>query len=502
MGCVPSSSKLKLSKKSIASRQVTIKATTFTRLSLNNTYSQYLKVKKLGSGAFADVFLCFHKPTKTERAVKHIRKQALSNCQKDSKFLLKEFQILRELDHPNILKCYEIFESDSLYYVSTEYCPGGDLFSEIVKLSKFTEKQAALIMFQLLSVLVYCHDKRVTHRDLKPENILLLEAGEELSIKVADFGNSIIFNPDTRLTGCFGSAYYLAPEIFTDSYNEKCDIWSAGIILYIMLTGRPPYPGRSNEAILNCARDSPLKITTLNTIGLSQNAVDLLKSLLRINMNLRSSAKDAIQHPWITNNRQGNSKNIELALQNLRDFNCKSKLREAVHVYIASQISSHKDLKFFKKCFQEIDKNGDGRITKDELFQEYSKRMSKEEAEKISYEIVNRLDQDEDGNIDYTEFLASCIERQKQISLDNLEIAFNMFDIDRSGTITINEIKMILNDGENQDDAIYQEILNEADSNGDGVIDLREFLSLMSSTLQTTNSLKLLQAVSQSIPKN
>jgi Ca2+-binding EF-hand superfamily protein len=128
--------------------------------------------------------------------------------------------------------------------------------------------------------------------------------------------------------------------------------------------------------------------------------------------------------------------------------------------------------------------------------------MSKEEAEKISYEIVNRLDQDEDGNIDYTEFLASCIERQKQISLDNLEIAFNMFDIDRSGTITINEIKMILNDGENQDDAIYQEILNEADSNGDGVIDLKEFLSLMSSTLQTTNSIKLLQAVSQNIPKN
>lgn len=502
MGCVPSSSKLKLSKKSISSRQVSIKATTFTRLSLNDTYSQYVVVKKLGSGAFAEVFLSFHKPTKTERAVKHIRKEALSNCQKDSKFLLKEFQILRELDHPSILKCFEIFESDLFYYVSTEYCPGGDLFSEIVKLSKFTEKQAAMIMFQLLSVLVYCHDKRVTHRDLKPENILLLETGEELSIKVADFGNSIIFNPDKRLSGCFGSAYYLAPEIFTDSYNEKCDIWSAGIILYIMLTGRPPYPGRSNEAILNCVRDSPLKITALNTMGLSPNAVDMLKSLLRLNMNLRPSAKEAIQHPWITNNRQGKSENIELALQNLRDFNCNSKLREAVHVYIASQISSHQDLKFFKKCFQEIDKNGDGRITKDELFEEYSKRMSKEEAEKISYEIVNRLDQDEDGNIDYTEFLASCIERQKQISLDNLEIAFNMFDIDRSGTITINEIKMILNDGENQDDAIYQEILNEADSNGDGVIDLKEFLSLMSSTLQTTNSIKLLQAVSQNIPKN
>jgi calcium-dependent protein kinase len=470
-------------------------------MSLSNSLSDYIEIRNLGSGAFAEVFLCLHKPTKTERAVKHIRKQALTKSQKDSKYLLKEFQILRELDHPHILKCFEMFESDLFYYVSTEYCPGGDLFSEIVKLSKFTEKQAASIMYQLLSVLVYCHEKRVTHRDLKPENILLLESGSDLCIKVADFGNSIIFDPDSRLSGCFGSAYYLAPEVFTDSYNEKCDIWSVGIILYILLTGRPPYPGRSNEAILACVKDSPLKIKPINTQGLSAQAVDLLKALLRVNMNLRPSAKQLLKHPWILNHREGKSENIELALHNLKEFNSKSKLREAVHVYIASQISSNQDLKYFRKCFQEIDKDGDGKITKEELFDVYSKQMSKEEAEKVSQEIIQKLDKDEDGNIDYTEFLASCIERQRQTSLEDLEIAFNMFDIDRSGTITVNEIKMILNDGDCQDDAVFHEIMKEADTNGDGVIDLREFLNLMSSTIQTTASVKLINTISQGILK-
>lgn len=497
MGCIPCSPRKSELKKKMSSRQFSITPANFVRMSQSFNYSDYVEVKKLGSGAFAEVMLCLHKPTKTQRAVKLIQKRALDHSQKDTEFLLKEVAILRSLDHPNILRCFEIFENDFLYYVATEYCPAGDLFSEIVKMKKFTERQAAVIIYQLLSVLIYCHDKRVIHRDLKPENILLMEKGKELSIKVADFGNSTIFDPSSKLSGCFGSAYYIAPEVFTDSYNEKCDIWSTGIIMYILLTGRPPYVGRDNKAILNQVKNSPFKVTSENCKGLSTEAISLLKELLKVNVNSRASAREAVKHPWIVNNLEKKTADIEVALVNLKNFNCESMLKSAVHVYIASQISSYEDLKYFKNCFQQIDQDGNGKITREELILEYSKRMSVEEATKVSEEIIEKLDQDDDGEIDYTEFLVSCLERQKQVSLTELEAAFNVFDRDGNGSITVDEIKLILDTGEVEDEATWNEILREADTNGDGAIDLKEFFALMSTTLQTTLTSKLMRNISK-----
>ena len=210
--------------KGLKSREISITPGTFLRMSHLNNYSDYTEIRKLGAGAFAEVMLCLHKPTNTYRAVKLIHKSGVSRFQKDPVFMLKEIQVLKNLDHPNILKCFEIFEDPLKFYVATEYCPAGDLFGEIIKLKKFTEAQASNIMYQLLSALIYCHEKCIIHRDIKPENILLMENGEELSVKVADFGSSCILDPDCKIGGCFGSAYYLAPEVFTNQYNEKCDI--------------------------------------------------------------------------------------------------------------------------------------------------------------------------------------------------------------------------------------------------------------------------------------
>ena len=500
MGCIPSTKFKPQDKPSqISSRQISITPGTFTRKTSCLSYSDYIELQDLGSGAFAEVKLCLHRPTKTQRAVKLIHRSGLDASQKDPQFLLKEFHILRNLDHPNILKCFEIFEDQRLYYISTEYCPAGDLFTEILKFKKFTEAQAANIIQQLLSALVYCHSKRVIHRDLKPENILLMEKGEELSIKVADFGNSVILDASSKLKGCFGSAYYLAPEIFQESYNEKCDIWSVGIILYILLTGKPPYSGKDSDSIVDQIKNSPFRLTPPKCTGLSPDAIDLLKKLLKPAYNLRIAAKEAVVHPWITKNQSKQLPDTELALTSLKSFHCHSKLKEAVHTYLASQISTYEDTKYFKNCFRKIDKNSDGKITKEELVAEYSNSMTVQEAEKVSSEIIERLDQDQDGMIDYTEFLVSCSERQKNLSLEKLEIAFNMFDVDRSGTISAEEIKSVLNNGQVDDEDTWKEILKEADSNGDGFIDLKEFLHLMSTSLQSSLSLKLVKSIERKI---
>lgn len=464
----------------LKTREITITPGTFLRISQSFLYDSYKELKKIGSGAFAEVVLCEHIPTHTERAVKKIHKAGLCQQQRDPVFMLKEIQILKTLDHPNILKCYEIFEDDLKYYVATEYCSGGDLFGEILKLKKFTEAKAAEIMFQLLSALTYCHEKSIIHRDLKPENVLLLGEDGNFTVKVADFGSSCVLDKERRLHGCFGSAYYVAPEVLSNNYNEKCDIWSLGIIMYILLTGRPPYSGKDTETILKQVKENPLVITPFKVLGLSKESVNLLQMLLSLSPSSRISAREAVKHPWITLHRDSNNDNsIEIVLKTLKDFTCESKLKEAVHIFLASQVISNQELNVIRKNFQLLDKDGDGKITRSELMSEYMKVMNYDEAKIIVDDVLEKLDQDQDGNIDYTEFLISCYNHQKAMSHDHLEIAFRMFDTDGSGTITVDEIRQTLQDGQIAEDEAWQMLLKEADSNGDGCIDLKEFVALM-----------------------
>lgn len=500
MGCASTTTKKKPScndPKPITLVNFPITPVTFRRPSIQNYNKNYKELKKLGSGSFAQVMLCLHLPTNTQRAVKIIEKSSICKSQQDSVFILKEFRILRELDHPHIVRCFEVFEDENRCYISTEYCPAGDLFTEITKMKKFKESQASELIRQVLSALVYCHEKGVSHRDLKPENILLMETNENLSIKLADFGNSIEFNKESKLSGCFGSAYYIAPEVFENSYNENCDIWSVGIIMYILLTGRPPYASKNNLDLLEAAQFSPFRLTQELSKSVSVEAKSLIKEMVKINNKQRISAKNALLHPWITKFVSNKSTGSELILNNLKEFNNQSKLKEAVNIFITSQISSYEDLKYYKSCFEAIDKNHDGRITKDELVSEYSKIMTVDEAQHIADDLLNKIDSGKDGKIDYTEFLASCNERQKSISLEKLEIAFEMFDTDKSGTITVDEIREALGNGSSNEDNLWSQIVKEADKNGDGVIDLSEFIHLMTSTVQTSETLQFIKALSK-----
>ena len=169
-------------------------------------------------------------------------------------------------------------------------------------------------------------------------------------------------------------------------------------------------------------------------------------------------------------------------MNNLKEFHFRSKLKEAVHIYLASQIVTYEEIKEIQNTFEKIDKDGDGKITKEELLEEYKKFMKVDEADTLADKIMENLDQDQDGNIDFTEFLISSKKTRKSISYEQLEIAFKMFDIDGDGCITANEIKAILGDGQLAEDATWVELLKEADSNGDGCIDIKEFLLFMNST--------------------
>ena len=148
------------------------------------------------------------------------------------------------------MKLYEFFQDDKHYYIVTELCTGGELFDKITKKQIFGEADAARYFKQILSAVVYCHALKIVHRDLKPEKLLLESEDEGANIKVIDFGTSQVFNPDKKMSQKFGTPYYIAPEVLKKEYNEKCDVWSCGVILYILLSGKPPFSGKNEQEII------------------------------------------------------------------------------------------------------------------------------------------------------------------------------------------------------------------------------------------------------------
>jgi serine/threonine protein kinase len=210
----------------------------------------------LGEGTYGRVVLAKHKKTNLKRALKIIQKKK----GKATAQVLKtgEFEILKNLDHPNILRMFEMFSDDTHYYLVYEYCEGGELFDRIKKVKAFNEKIAANIFYQILLAVAYCHSRNITHRDLKPENILFMSKANEDQIKLIDFGVSVTFSKGTTLSDRQGTVrkrlkkvYYIAPEVLQKCYNEKCDVWSCGVILFIMLCGYPPFNGSTDATILS-----------------------------------------------------------------------------------------------------------------------------------------------------------------------------------------------------------------------------------------------------------
>lgn len=200
----------------------------------------------LGSGSFGDVRKWVNKITQATRAVKIITKEALKGNEKIRFFY--EMEIMKKLDHPNIMRIFEVFQDTKRYFLIMEIWTGGELFHEIEKRSKFNEKDTAIIIEQILEAMSYCHSKLIVHRDLKPENILI-DSENINNLKVIDFGTSQKMTPGVKMNQTFGTSYYIAPEVLTTEYNEKCDVWSIGVIMYILLSGKPPFDGESDKDI-------------------------------------------------------------------------------------------------------------------------------------------------------------------------------------------------------------------------------------------------------------
>lgn len=455
---------------------------------LKEPFSQkYRVLKELGSGNFGRVYQALHKETGDVRAVKEIDKARAERFGGSQRDLIAEVEILSRLDHPNILKIYEMLEDGRRFYIVSELCSGGELFTYITSRSSLSEPIAAHIMRQILSAVAYCHSQHVVHRDIKPENLLLDSpptVPELIRIKLIDFGTSTLFSTGNQLKQRLGTAYYIAPEVLSMNYNEKCDIWSCGVILYVLLCGFPPFPGNNDEEILKRVKLGKYSFAHESWRNVSVEAKGLIKKMLVMEPSKRATALDCLADTWITTLGRASlsdSTSTVLSLSNLQNFNSTRKLRQAFLSYISSQLMNKEQEKEISQTFQKLDKNGDGRLSREELVEAYSETMSLAEAESIVTHILSQVDADGNGYIDYSEFLMASANQQSLVSKSNLEAAFSAFDKDKSGTISIAELREMLAEVSPISDSAWADLISQVDQNGDGEIDLMEFAELMSS---------------------
>ncbi len=437
----------------------------------------YDVIKQLGKGGYGKVYEVKNKKTGEIRACKHLSKLSIKNLEKFE----REINILIKTDHPHIIKLYEIFESQRSLYLVMEECKGGEVFDKIIEhiqsKQMYSEKDAANMFLQLMSSIEYCHNNGICHRDLKPENLLYLNAGNEKDnpIKVIDFGLSQIFT-DRKLKTKVGTAYYVAPEILMGDYNEKCDIWSAGVILYIFLSGDPPFNGPNDAAIYNKISQMKFSFPEKKWGNISNEAKDLIIHMLAPEKE-RYNAKQVLAHPWFKNAKNTPLVDLNFDPMFFSDYIRGSGLKKASLLFIASRLDENEILNL-KKIFEAFDKGKDGQISIDELQQGLIQLKSSHVNPNDVFNLFKTLDADKNGRIDYTEFLAATLDKKTYLKKERLFEAFCVFDKDNSGHISKQEIMEVLKTEKSQEKEI-DKYIKAADKNGDGVIDYREFLEHM-----------------------
>merc|ERR1719253_1623055 len=400
--------------------------------------------KELGRGTYGSVSKGKNKVTGVTRAIKAINKKSLP----DPRRFADEIEVMRSLDHPNVVKLYETYEDARNIYLVMELCTGGELFDRIIEANYFSERVAAFLIRQVLSAVFYMHTQSIAHRDLKPENFLLgnEKSVEEAPLKIIDFGLSKRFQAGVPMTTKACTPYYVAPEVLDGSYNEKCDVWSLGAIMYILLCGAPPFYGDTDAEVLEKVRRGKYDFDMSAWEDVSMDAKDLINNLLVIDPKKRFTVEKALHHTWVERlaPNSGGKQISNTAFSNLKAFRAQNKLKKAALTVIAQELSED-NIKELKEMFLSLDKDSDGTLTVEEM-KEGLKKAGLKETDNL-LQIMQEVDSDGSGVIDYTEFLAATMSKRQYFQEDVCWAAFRTFDLDGNGKITKDELAQVLSGG-------------------------------------------------------
>ncbi|KAL0401462.1 UNVERIFIED_CONTAM: Calcium-dependent protein kinase [Sesamum latifolium] len=400
--------------------------------------------KKLGQGQFGTTFLCVEKATGIQYACKSIAKRKLLTDE-DVEDVRREIQIMHHLaGHPNVISIKGAYEDAVAVHLIMELCAGGELFDRIIQRGHYTERKAAELTRTIVGVVEACHSLGVMHRDLKPENFLFVDQKEDSLLKTIDFGLSIFFKPGEKFNDVVGSPYYVAPEVLRKRYGPEADVWSAGVIVYILLSGVPPFWAESEQGILS--KSCMVILTSRQTLGLVYlkmqkiwPAWNLLVTVLIPDCNYDILAQlnqmktlNVAGHPWVQVDGVAPDKPLDSAvLSRMKHFSAMNRLKKMALRVIAESLSED-EIAGLKEMFKMIDTDNSGQITFEEL-KAGLKRVGANLKESEIYdlmqawlyhpdelqqacvefgfddtrleEMIREVDQDNDGRIDYNEFV-------------------------------------------------------------------------------------------------
>ncbi|XP_073265604.1 calcium-dependent protein kinase 29 isoform X3 [Populus alba] len=383
--------------------------------------------RELGSGQFGTTYLCTEKASGRMYACKSISRHKLVK-QRDIDDVKREILILQYLTgQPNIVEFKGAYEDKKNLHLIMELCSGGELFDRIIAKGSYSESEAATIIRQIVNVVHACHFMGVMHRDLKPENFLFVSKDPNAPIKATDFGLSVFIEEGKVYNDLVGSSYYVAPEVLKRSYGKEIDVWSAGIILYILLSGVPPFWA---------------------------------------------------EHPWMKVGGEASNKPIDsVVLIRMKQFRAMNKLKKLALKVIAENLSEE-EIKGLKQMFNNMDTDRSGTITYEELKSGLSRLGSKLTEVEIK-QLMDGADVDNNGTIDYVEFITATMHRHRLEKEENLYKAFQFFDKDNSGFITRDELRQAMSQYGMGDEATIDEIIEDVDTDKDGNINYEEFATMM-----------------------
>ena len=458
-----------------------------------NIHENYEIIKKIGAGPLGAVYKAKNIYLKNIVAIKMIKKSE-NKKETDSK-IKNQINILKKLNHPNIVKIYAFYCNDKYYQIITEFCKKGELYQYIKK--SFSEKQLAIIFYQIFSGLAYLHDKNVIHRNIKLKNIMILEKEEDMTskeeylwVKIIDFNTEEIFH-NNKKNSSIQNSYYTPPEALSNKYSEKSDIWSVGIILYLALTGKIPFDGKTNDEIYHKIKNTPYNDLDPRFMAHSFEVRDLLDKLLQKDANKRLSAKEALNHEWfkVFNGRALYSNFrpdvIQQYINNLCTYSCESKLSQLVLAFLIHNIPVSSSTYTILKLFRYFNLSGDCKLTKIDLKKGLYNYRNEEQVNNIVDELFLLLDGDNNGYIEFEEFYRACADKKEILTKENIWYAFKFLDDKNTNTIDVQTLMRAFDAKPNKMlEAVFNKTLNKGDADNNGIITFEEFEEIMLNSMK------------------
>ncbi|XP_010538709.1 PREDICTED: calcium-dependent protein kinase 21-like [Tarenaya hassleriana] len=439
----------------------------------------YTLGKELGRGQFGITYRCKENSTGNTYACKSILKRKLTSRQ-DRDDVKREIQIMQYLSgQPNIVEIKGAYEDQRSVHLVMELCEGGELFDRIIAQGHYSERAAAGIIRSIVNVVQICHFMGVMHRDLKPENFLLSSKDENSMLKATDFGLSVYIEEGKVYRDIVGSAYYVAPEVLRRSYGKEIDMWSAGVILYTLLSGVPPFWAETEKGIFDEIIKGEIDFESQPWPSISESAKDLVRKMLTKNPKKRITASQVLEHPWIKGGEAPDKPIDSAVLSRMKQFRAMNKLKKLALKVIAENMSEE-EIKGLKTMFANMDTDKSGTITYEELKTGLARLGSKLSESEVK-QLMEAADVDGNGTIDYIEFISATTHRYRMERDDHLYKAFQYFDKDNSGYITRDELETAMKEYGMGDEASIREVIAEVDTDNDGRINYEEFCAMMRS---------------------